>query len=526
MATIRVLSQLEAFSHLCQQSCPQADYGVVSELTTPQLNATDVLLFATREAPSHVLQRLQDWQKAQPQLFCLVWTPELDEAEIEAFRQALPPGRVLWLSRLPTPLEMQQWLDQAQAILSEQEAVRQANEVCHCGADLLHALFCVIQFDADQKIVSVNPHTTIETGWEASQLIGRSINEVVLWSNDRTGVTQYFANFEGETRYFNASGEQRWALAQVRAKTNAEGETHYFWVAKDITEQKKQVFVGEYAHFQEGLSRAKKELVHDLGNTLNSMNATRSALNQGVDQLQETLHLIGQWLLKSEKSAVGEHSESGAAVEFLRALQATLQETLSQYFEKTNRALATDLAGLIETLNEKQTDISRAGTSADMDETVNVYSIVQNLRQSCQAMLDAMGIRMHVYANDTDKACFLQISRSQLYQALMNLVKNATEALEISHKTDKTIRLKIYFDREGRYVIEVQDTAEGIPRAYLNQIYNDGFTTKPKGTGQGLPSVANFVNAHQGRIEVQSSYETGTTFRVILPAKIITNCSG
>jgi PAS domain S-box-containing protein len=384
----------------------------------------------------------------------------------------------------------------------------------------------VIQFDAEQKIVSVNPQTTIETGWEVSQLIGRSINDVVLWSNDRTGVTQYFANFEGEPRYFNASGEQRWALAQVRAKTNAEGDTNYFLVAKDITEQKKQVFVGEYAHFQEGLSRAKKELVHDLGNTLNSMNATRSALNQGVDQFQETLHLIGQWLFKSEKTAADEHSERGAAVEFLRALQATLQETLSQYFEKTNRALATDLAGLIETLNEKQTDISQAGTSADMDQTVNVYSIVQNLRQSFQAMLDAMGIRMHIYASDTDKTCFLQVSRSQLYQALMNLVKNAAEALEISQKTDKTIRLKIYFDRKGRYVIEVQDTAEGIPRAYLNQIYHDGFTTKPKGSGQGLPSVANFVNAHQGRIEVESCYETGTSFRVILPANIITNCTG
>jgi PAS domain S-box-containing protein len=403
--------------------------------------------------------------------------------------------------------------------------MRHAEEACRCGADLLNSLFSVIQFDADQKIRSVNKRATLETGWQASQLIGRSINDVVLWTNDRLGVTQYFANFEGETRYFNAAGEQRWALAQVQSKTDAEGELFYFWVAKDITEQKKQVQVDEYAHFQEGLSRAKKELVHDLGNTLNSMNATRSVLSQGVEQFRATVQLIEQWMDQPEQNINTDSGDLAMALQFVQALYHSLMETLEHYFAKTDVALANDLTGLIDTLSEKQTDISQAGTSADMDDTVNVFALIDNLRQSCQAMLDELGVSMQVMMGETDKACFLQISRSQLYQALMNLVQNAAEALEVSDKAEKSIQIKTRLDESGRFVIEVHDTAEGIPRAYLSQIYNHGFTTKAKGSGQGLPSVANFVNAHKGRIEVQSSYEQGTTFRVILPPKIIFNCA-
>jgi signal transduction histidine kinase len=50
-----------------------------------------------------------------------------------------------------------------------------------------------------------------------------------------------------------------------------------------------------------------------------------------------------------------------------------------------------------------------------------------------------------------------------------------------------------------------------------DRIFVPFFTTKPKGSGLGLPIVRKIVDAHEGRIDLSSSLDTGTRFRVTLP---------
>jgi len=68
-------------------------------------------------------------------------------------------------------------------------------------------------------------------------------------------------------------------------------------------------------------------------------------------------------------------------------------------------------------------------------------------------------------------------------------------------------------------VIEVGDTGPGIPAEVLPHIFEPFFTTKEEGqgTGLGLSMVYSIVENHGGRIEVDSSPERGTVFRVRLP---------
>jgi signal transduction histidine kinase len=56
-----------------------------------------------------------------------------------------------------------------------------------------------------------------------------------------------------------------------------------------------------------------------------------------------------------------------------------------------------------------------------------------------------------------------------------------------------------------------------VPAELTDRIFNPFFTTKVTGTGLGLAIVRKIVDAHDGRIDVSSSPETGTRFRVILP---------
>ncbi|MDQ2774998.1 MAG: ATP-binding protein, partial [Acidobacteriota bacterium] len=74
---------------------------------------------------------------------------------------------------------------------------------------------------------------------------------------------------------------------------------------------------------------------------------------------------------------------------------------------------------------------------------------------------------------------------------------------------------------EGGFAhIEIADTGQGISPDHLARIYDPFFTTKgaKKGTGLGLSITYGIVQEHKGTIEVDSSPETGTCFRLEFPA--------
>jgi PAS domain S-box-containing protein len=104
----------------------------------------------------------------------------------------------------------------------------------------------------------------------------------------------------------------------------------------------------------------------------------------------------------------------------------------------------------------------------------------------------------------------------QLNHLFMNLILNAAQAMQGSGQL--TIRTRFEADPKMA-VIEVGDTGPGIPAEVLTHIFEPFFTTKEEGqgTGLGLSMVYSIVENHGGRIEVDSSPERGTVFRVRLP---------
>ncbi|MFQ6003193.1 MAG: sensor histidine kinase, partial [Candidatus Zixiibacteriota bacterium] len=102
----------------------------------------------------------------------------------------------------------------------------------------------------------------------------------------------------------------------------------------------------------------------------------------------------------------------------------------------------------------------------------------------------------------------------QLNQVFMNLLVNAAQAIT----TYGQIRIKTY--QEGKNIIvEISDTGVGIPKENIPRIFEPFFTTKEvgKGTGLGLSVAYGIIRKHNGRIEVESEVNKGTTFRIILP---------
>jgi signal transduction histidine kinase len=115
----------------------------------------------------------------------------------------------------------------------------------------------------------------------------------------------------------------------------------------------------------------------------------------------------------------------------------------------------------------------------------------------------------------------------QLVQVFTNLIANGFEALEGTGSITITVwTAAIEHDRAfasepdpptPTVVIEVADDGPGVPPQLADRIFNPFFTTKPQGSGLGLAIVRKIVDAHDGRIDLNSSPTTGTRFRVTLP---------
>ncbi len=113
---------------------------------------------------------------------------------------------------------------------------------------------------------------------------------------------------------------------------------------------------------------------------------------------------------------------------------------------------------------------------------------------------------------------------AQLRQALLNLVRNAREAM--STRQSGRLRVAVAARRgaadDGRDAAEVRvtvsDSGDGIPREHLGKIFDPFFSTKERGTGLGLALVQQIVVEHRGRIEVESGPDAGTAFSLTFPA--------
>jgi two-component system, NtrC family, sensor histidine kinase HydH len=105
------------------------------------------------------------------------------------------------------------------------------------------------------------------------------------------------------------------------------------------------------------------------------------------------------------------------------------------------------------------------------------------------------------------------MDRDPFKQALLNLLLNAEQAMPDGGE------IIIQASREPQGVrLDVIDTGCGIPPEDLPKLFRPFHTTKPGGTGLGLPTTRKIIRAHGGSIEVQSELGRGTKFSIRLPA--------
>jgi two-component system, cell cycle sensor histidine kinase and response regulator CckA len=114
----------------------------------------------------------------------------------------------------------------------------------------------------------------------------------------------------------------------------------------------------------------------------------------------------------------------------------------------------------------------------------------------------------------------------QIGQVVQNIVLNADQAMPVGGTINVAVR-NVSAPGEGlpaslakgKYIeISVKDDGIGIPKQYINRLFDPYFTTKEKGSGLGLATSYSIIKNHGGLIDVESQLGKGSTFLVYLPA--------
>jgi signal transduction histidine kinase len=127
-----------------------------------------------------------------------------------------------------------------------------------------------------------------------------------------------------------------------------------------------------------------------------------------------------------------------------------------------------------------------------------------------QAQADLGGIDIKRYLDPDLPA--ISLHSDSLQAALMNLVKNALEAMEPGGQ----LMVRTYVTRKS-VALDLIDTGSGVDDNTLLHMFEPFYSTKEGGSGLGLPTARKIIEAHGGRISVQSEIGRGTKFVLEFP---------
>jgi two-component system, LuxR family, sensor kinase FixL len=111
-------------------------------------------------------------------------------------------------------------------------------------------------------------------------------------------------------------------------------------------------------------------------------------------------------------------------------------------------------------------------------------------------------------------------TRIQIEQVILNLVRNAFDAMRDQPVAERTVTIRAARAEEGGVIIAVRDAGAGLCPDVAPQVFEPFFTTKPEGMGMGLAISRSIVEAHGGEIRATPNETHGTTFWVELPRDV------
>jgi C4-dicarboxylate-specific signal transduction histidine kinase len=145
---------------------------------------------------------------------------------------------------------------------------------------------------------------------------------------------------------------------------------------------------------------------------------------------------------------------------------------------------------------------------------VSIEDIVEQVLRLLQH--DLQKSRVSVQRNYTSAGLHVMADHVQLQQVVLNLIKNAIDAMDEQAAPIKRLRVTIRH-RGNSAILQIDDSGPGIPEKNRDRIFDPFFTIKPNGMGIGLSVCRQIVETHGGSLVLAKSGHPGASFQIELP---------
>jgi len=197
-------------------------------------------------------------------------------------------------------------------------------------------------------------------------------------------------------------------------------------------------------------------------------------------------------------------SSISASAQLLKSVESNKEE-----YDKLTKILMTET----KRLNDIVTNfLNFSKPERNMSE---IFNIVQIIRDTIDTFEKNNSKNIKFKTQLSSMRTKIKGNREGMRQVFSNLLLNAIEA--IVEKGEVIIKVTDSQEQPNMLEVSVSDTGCGISEETLPHIFEPFFTTKGNGAGLGLATVYRIIEAHNGKISVQSTVNRGTTFKILLP---------
>jgi len=290
-------------------------------------------------------------------------------------------------------------------------------------------------------------------------------------------------------------------------------------VIEDITERRLAEEELERVHKQllsasrqAGMAEVATNVLHNVGNVLNSVNVSASIVSERIRKSK----CAG---LARVAALLNEHAPDMAT--FLTGSQGKhlpvyLQELAAELIAERDVA-STELAelrGNVEHIKEivamQQSYARRSG----LTDIVDIRTLVEDSLRMNAGAFSRHGVEL---VRDYQDVPLITLDKHKVLQILVNVIRNAKYACDESGSAEKRVTVRVRA-ANGTMQVAVIDTGVGIPPENLERIFSHGFTTRKEGHGFGLHSCALAAKELGGSLQAESAgLGQGATFTLTLP---------
>ena len=263
-----------------------------------------------------------------------------------------------------------------------------------------------------------------------------------------------------------------------------------------------------------GMAEVATGVLHNVGNVLNSVNVSATIVGDHLRELR-----IGQFgelvsVLEDHRDELSDFLTSDPRGQ--RVLP--YMGSLARHMEQERGQLGKEVASLAQHISHIKGIVAMQQTyarSSGVYEKIALTDLIEDALSITLLTMERHGVALSIASEDLPP---ITTDRHKVLQILLNLMRNAKDAVKESGTKNRQIAIRMTRVSEERIAICVVDNGIGIPQANLVRIFSHGFTTKRDGHGFGLHSSALAARQLGGSITAESQgANAGAMFTLELP---------